>query len=164
VARFLRLLSAFVAIVSLSTVVWGSNVGVSRAEPAPARFVIEVSAAGFNPQVCKISRGDQVFFKNADSKPHRVIWADPNGGAPLFDSGLLASGATTTSASADYNFPSRWVFQDADDLSHKTTVITPTLSNSWTPDCTPERQAPPPVDACAAAVACVRAPGVAADR
>lgn len=161
----IRFFSALVAVGFLTAVAWGSNTPISHAEPPPATFVIELGAGGFNPQTCKISRGDLVFFKNVDSKPHHVIWNDPSAVGELHDTGELAPGATSTFALADFNFPSRWVFQDADNLDHKVVVRTPTLSNSWTPDCTPSADSPPPAPlTCDTAVACVRVPALAADR
>jgi plastocyanin len=164
VSHLIRTIFAMIVLAGAGGVasLWGAM--ASRAEPPRMTFVIEVGAGGFNPAMCKISRGDLVFFKNVDSQPHRVIWADPNGGAPLFDSGAIAPGVTTTSASADFNFPSRWVFQDADNVAHKVVVVTPTLSNSWTPDCSPAPTAPPPAQPCGGAVGCIRAPQLAADR
>ncbi|MEO9255840.1 MAG: hypothetical protein ABI305_09880 [Tepidiformaceae bacterium] len=164
-STFLRSVSALLAVGLITAFAWGSSVAVTRAEPPPSTFVIELSASGFNPRTCKISRGDLVFFRNVDSKPHHVIWADPGPGGELHDTGQLAPGATSTFALADFNYPSNWVFQDADNLAHKVVVFTPTLSNSWTPDCTPSADSGPPTQlTCDTAVACVRVPSLAADK
>ena len=142
--------------------------GASATAAQRRTFTIEVSEAGFNPPACKLSRGDTVVFLNAGSTPRRVIWADPNGGQPFYDSGEIKPNALSLDFSGFEN-PSHWIFRDTRTAA-TVIVYTPTLSNAWDPNCTPDpalRPAPgpsiPPHD-CATAAACVYLASLASDR
>ncbi len=159
-------------VLAVGLLVFAAGVGVSWVQQdvnaAPREtFTVEVSEAGFNPGTCRVSRGVTMFWKNVGSTPRRVIWADPHGGAPLFDSGEIAPGAVSARGFSGFEFPSRWVFTDAFDPSLRGFVITPTFSNGQPADCTPSpRTVPPPGQSptdCSIAIACVHAGGLAAD-
>lgn len=132
-------------------------------------FTIEVSEAGFNPPLCKLSRGDTVLFLNVGATPRRVVFLDPNSHTPLYDTGDFKPNAVSLDYTG-FDSPSHWVFLDTRNPAASVIVYTPTFSNSWTPNCTPDpalRPAPgsyvAPHD-CATAVACLRLASLAADR
>jgi plastocyanin len=169
--------SKFTAVLLLCAI-FGAGVTVAAADwwaPAQAAakqtFVIEVSEAGFNPAVCKLSRGDTVTFKNVGTQPRRVVWDSPTDGSPLYDSGEIAPGTLAPLSFSGFEFPNRWTFHDTFDPALKTIVITPTFANSWDPNCAVSADGPqpppatpaPPAD-CATAVSCVRVVALAADK
>lgn len=132
----------FLALVALAALAFAAVTSVA-ADGVPKEFVVNVSPAGFDPSLCKISRGDHVSWKNTGSTPIRVVWPDPNGGTPLFDSGDIKPGETSRNYSG-FVFPGHYNFQDAANTSHQGVVITPTWSNDWEEDCTPTGAPPPP--------------------
>jgi hypothetical protein len=69
VSHLIRTIFAMIVLAGASGVasLWGAS--VSRAEPPRMTFVIEVGAGGFNPAVCKISRGDLVFLRTPIRSP-----------------------------------------------------------------------------------------------
>jgi hypothetical protein len=117
--------------------------GIPAAADQAHTYVIEVSQLGFNPAVCRLSRGDTVFWKNVGSGPVRVTWENPGGGPPLFDSGEFGPGETSPIGYSGFQFPNRWVFTETHS-GHTGVVITPTFSNSQDPDCSPDPAARPP--------------------
>lgn len=162
------------AVLGGAGLVAASNWWTPAQAAAPQTFVIEVSEAGFNPSVCKLSRGDTVTFKNVGTQPRRVVWESPTDGSYLYDSGEIAPGKVAALSFSGFDFPNRWTFHDTFNTELKTVVITPTFANSWEPDCSPSATGPtvvptatpsprPPAD-CATAVACVRVVALAADR
>ena len=108
----------------------------AAADAPPTAFVVNVSVQGFDPPTCSISRRDTVAWKNVGTTPIRVIWPDPNGGVPLYDSGTLQPGETSHPY-AGFDFPGHWPFRDAANSAHVGMVITPTFTNSVDPQCTP---------------------------
>ena len=132
----------FLAPVAL--LVLGAGVLQAAAVDAPpTTFVVNVSAAGFDPPVCRISRRDVVAWRNTGSTPIRVILPDPNSPIPIYDSGLIKPGQVSLPY-AGFEAPSNWRFQDAADRSHVGLVITPTFTNTVDPQCTPSVAAPLP--------------------
>jgi len=132
-------LLAFVAISVLAL----TAVTSVAADGVPKEFVVNVSPAGFDPSLCKISRGDHVSWKNTGSTPIRVIWPDPNGPIPLFDTGELKPGQTSMPYAGFVQGGSHR-FADAANSAHQGVVLTPTWSNDWDEDCTPTGAPPPP--------------------
>lgn len=106
------------------------------ADGVPKEFVVNVSPAGFDPSVCKISRGDHVSWKNTGATPIRVIWPDPNSSTPLFDTGELKPGQTSLPYAGFVQGGSHR-FVDAANSAHVNVIITPTWSNDWDAACTP---------------------------
>ena len=91
----------------------------SQAEPNIQTAEVSVTSAGFSPSTVKIKKGDQVMWKNTDSKPHRVF-AEPyptKSSLPDLDSGSLAPGTsygfifeqTGTFKYTDYNNPTKFL-------------------------------------------------------
>ncbi len=126
-----------VLLASVVLLVLGAGVLQAAAVDAPpSTFVVNVSAAGFDPPTCRISRRDVVAWRNVGSKPIRVILPDPNSTKPIYDSGMIPPGQVSLPF-AGFEFPSNWRFQDAADSSHVGLVITPVFTNSVEPQCTP---------------------------
>jgi len=132
----------FLAPVAL--LVLGAGVLQAAAVDAPpTTFVVNVSAAGFDPPVCRISRRDVVAWRNTGSTPIRVIWPDPNAPKPTYDSGILAPGQTSLPFAA-FEFPGNYAFRDAANSAHVGLVVLPTFTNTVDPQCTPSVLAPLP--------------------
>jgi hypothetical protein len=133
-----RPLIAVLAFVALA----GGILQAAAVDAPPTTFVVNVSGAGFDPPVCKISRRDVVAWKNVGSKPIRVVLPDPNSATPIYDSGMINPGQVSL-AYAGFEAPSHWRFQDAADSSHVGLVITPVFTNTVDPECTPTGSLPP---------------------
>ena len=128
----------------LATLLAGGVLQAAAEDAPPATFTINVSGTGFDPPVCRISRRDRVTWKNTGNLPIRVIWPDPNGPTPLYDSGTLKPGEISLPFSG-FEFPGNYAFRDAANSSHVGLVILPTFTNTVQPECTPSVAAPPPV-------------------
>jgi len=91
----------------------------TQVEPNIQTAEVSITAAGFNPSTVKIKKGDQVMWKNTDSKPHR-IFAEPyptKSSLPDLDSESLAPQSsygfifeqTGTFKYTDYNNPTKYL-------------------------------------------------------
>ena len=80
---------------------------------------VNITTTGFNPSTIKIKKGDQVMWKNTDSKPHR-IFAEPyptKTSLPELDSEALQPNTsygfifeqTGTYKYTDYNNPTKFL-------------------------------------------------------
>jgi len=145
-----------VAIIALSA--WPASPGVTT--HAYETQTIEVSAAGFNPPVCRMNRAF-VRFKNAGPEPRRVILPGLHGDPPYFDTGLLKPGEVSNELKIEHGGST--IFRDAANLDHYVTVLTPVYAESWDPDCTPDPNLQPPVPLCRGNQHCLRLPAVSAD-
>ncbi|WP_322796884.1 hypothetical protein [Tepidiforma sp.] len=122
---------------------------------------IEVSEAGFNPEVCQMNR-EYLRFKNVGSTPRRVVRYSPTpGGGILFDSGWLEPGEV--SREEYMGFPGTFRFEDFENPDHAVIVKTPVFSATWPVICSPDpaKQPPPPI--CRGQPHCLRVAAVAAD-
>lgn len=115
----------------------------AAADGVPVYFVVNVSSAGFDPPVCRISRGDIVAWRNVGPTAIRIVLPNPSGGEPLYDSGLVQPGETSR-AFAGFISPNHWNFQDAANAAHVGVVITPVLTNNVDPQCSPTGALPVP--------------------
>jgi hypothetical protein len=98
---------------------------------------IEVSEAGFNPSLCLLSRGDQVFFKNVGGAPRNIVGIFSNDDH-FYDSGEIPPGAVSMVGFSGFDFPNRWQFSDTHNSLIHGVAITPVNSNSQDPSCTPD--------------------------
>ncbi len=130
------------AITAVASLALGAITSVT-ADGIPKEFVVNVSPAGFDPPICKISRGDHVSWKNTGPTPISIIWPDPNSPKPLFDTGELQPGEISMPYSG-FVQGGNHRFVDAANPAHQGVVITPTWSNDWPEDCTPTGAPPPP--------------------
>lgn len=148
-----------VAILAILAVAWHQ---VRAAEPRT--FTVHITDAGFDPPLCRISRSDIVNWENTGTKPHRVIWPDPNGPTPLFDTGEIAPGQTSL-AFKGFEFPNQWRFKDTHNPDATGIVVTPVWSNDWDPSCEPSGAPPAPVipRGCQAPFYCAILPALAAE-
>lgn len=153
-ARFIRFLPALLASLALA-IPW------SAAGQGYTTQTVEVSEAGFNPDVCRMNR-EYVQFKNVGSTPIRVIRpgivADPT---PLIDTGYLEPGETSRKILIPHGGTTP--FYNADNLAHSMSVITPVFVEYWDPDCTPDPGFQPPQPPCRDKPHCLRLPVVATD-
>lgn len=77
--------------------------GGSKPVTAYNQYVVEISDTGFNPEVCNISRDDEVVWKNVGTKVHRVIIPDAGvNSPPLFDTGDIEPGQVSPPAKFTY--------------------------------------------------------------
>lgn len=133
---------ALLAIALLASLA-GASLTVGAVDAPPTKFVVNVSAEGFDPPVCRISRRDMVAWKNVGTKPIRVVWLDPNTKDFIFDSGLLKPGDTSLPY-AGFEFPGTYTFRDEANRSHTGLVILPVWTNSVDPQCSPTGSLPLP--------------------
>ena len=139
---------------------------VSSIAPAGASrfkvFTVEVTEAGFNPQVCQISRDNYVQFKNTGRRPMRVI-RHGSGDALTFDSGTLAPGEVSNQ---DF-FPhgGTATFYDADRPEHFLSVVLPVWTAEWDEFCDPKPELRPVLPfPCQPSGNCAVLPALARDR
>ena len=110
---------------------------------ASGTYTIEVNEDGFNPKLCKISRGDVVQWKNVGKKTHRIIKPDAGvGSPPLFDSDDVAPGQISQSFIMTYG--GNFNYLDQYDPTLTGTVNTPQYSNSQAENCSPLPPTPIP--------------------
>ena len=157
--------ASLIAVVAVAAL--GGFAGRGTAAPRQT-WIIEVSELGFNPNVCQLSRGDQVFFKNVGSGPRHIVGTFSNG-TTFYDSGEIAPGTTSTLGFSGFDFPNHWMFSDTLNSSLTGVAITPVNSNTQNPVCTVDPALRPAPGAtvpfrCATAVACVHVGAVAADQ
>lgn len=117
--------------------------GSQPAVAAYGTYTIEISDTAVNPQVCNINRDDQVVWKNIGSQVHRIIKPDAGvGSKPLFDSGDIQPGET--SSAALFSAGSKWAYYDQYNPSITGTIITPGRSETQTVSCSPLPPTPTP--------------------
>lgn len=154
----LRLAWAVVAVLGLvggSLLPGADEAGASRFK----LFVVEVSEAGFNPSVCKISRDNYVAFKNVGRAPLRVVHQE---GTALFDSGMLTPGETSDAAFFPHGGTAD--FHDFARPNVTFTVLLPVWSPEWDESCAVNPAlTPPPAFDCTPKVNCAVLPALSAD-
>jgi plastocyanin len=110
---------------------------------AYGHYTIEISDTGVNPATCNISRGDEVVWKNIGSQVHRIIKPDAGvNSPPLFDSGDIAPGETSSPARFDAG--SKWPYYDQYNQNIKGMIITPGTAESQAANCSPLPPTPTP--------------------
>ncbi len=94
----------------------GAAPAVSQSEPT-ATVNVAILATGFQPSSVIVRPGDTVTWRNADTKPHRVV--SDTGAFP--SSPLLEGGKTY---SHRFSIPSAYSYRDGTDSSEKVASCT----------------------------------------
>lgn len=157
-------LSAALALIAVVAATRGAPVLLADTERTV--HTVEISEAGFNPQICKISRNDLVQFKNVGTQKRHVIKPNNNPGEePLWDFGEIAPGET--SYSRVFLFGGSTELQDKFDPSLTMTILTPVWSLVWDEVCSPLAIPGPGSPAapvgCGASAGCAILPAVSRD-
>lgn len=121
----------------------------SQGTPAEAasEYTIDILPGTFNPDICRVSRNDDVvYFRNKDSKPRRIVVplvGDPNGAFRL-DTGVIPPGERSVGGWA-FSGQDYVTYQDFDRPSLKGTIDVPQNPGVGT-DCAPRPPTPTPTN------------------
>lgn len=110
---------------------------------AAGTVTVEILDSGFNPQVCQVNRNaTTIYWKNKSTKVRRVVISSGIEGHPLFDSGDIAIGETTTGGVIVNQI---WDQQYYDEYERTMTgrIVSP-LSPSAQTACSPQPPTPTP--------------------